>query len=33
VFFDARGQELPGMRVIGYQQPARFLQSLQSAGL
>jgi len=33
VFFDARGQELPGLRVIGYQQPARFLQSLQSAGL
>lgn len=33
VFFDGRGQELPGVRVIGYQQPARFLQSLQSAGL
>ncbi len=33
VFFDASGHELPGVRVIGYQQPARFLQSLKSAGL
>jgi thiol:disulfide interchange protein DsbD len=33
VFFDAKGQELPGVRVIGYQDATRFTQSLQAAGL
>lgn len=33
VFFDAQGREHPSVRVIGYQSPERFLQSLQSAGL
>ena len=33
VFFDAQGREHPSVRVIGYQSPERFLQSLQLAGL
>jgi len=33
VFFDARGQEKLDVRVIGYQNPQRFAQSLQAAGL
>ena len=33
VFFDARGAELPGARVVGFQAPDRFRQSLDSAGL
>lgn len=33
VFFDERGQEKPNLRVIGYQNPQRFAQSLQAAGL
>jgi len=33
VFFDARGQEKTQVRVIGYQNPQRFAQSLQAAGL
>lgn len=32
VFFDASGRELPGVRVIGYQDADRFLQSLAAAG-
>ena len=30
VFFDAQGREIPGLRVIGFQNPERFLQSLAS---
>ena len=33
IFFDARGREVPGTRVIGYQDAARFLETLQHAGL
>ncbi len=33
LFFDARGQEVPGTRVIGFQSAERFLQTLQAAGL
>ena len=33
VFFDAQGQPVEGGRVIGYQAPDRFLQSLQAARL
>jgi thioredoxin:protein disulfide reductase len=33
VFFDARGRELEGVRVIGFQSAERFLQSLAAAGL
>jgi thiol:disulfide interchange protein DsbD len=33
VFFDERGLEKPNVRVIGYQNPQRFAQSLQAAGL
>lgn len=33
VFFDERGQERANVRVIGYQNPQRFAQSLQAAGL
>jgi thiol:disulfide interchange protein DsbD len=33
VFFDATGRELPGVRVIGFQDPAQFKHSLQAAGL
>jgi thioredoxin:protein disulfide reductase len=33
VFFDARGRELEGVRVIGFQSADRFLQSLAVAGL
>lgn len=33
VFFDAAGQELSNVRVIGYQNPQRFAQSLGAAGL
>jgi thiol:disulfide interchange protein DsbD len=32
VFFDASGRELPGVRVIGFQDADRFLQSLAAAG-
>jgi thiol:disulfide interchange protein DsbD len=31
VFFDARGREIEGVRVIGYQPPDKFLQSLDIA--
>ncbi len=33
VFFDAQGRELPGRRVIGYENAERFLASLSRAGL
>ena len=33
LFFDAQGREIPGTRVIGFQDAARFLQTLQAAGL
>jgi thiol:disulfide interchange protein DsbD len=31
VFFDAAGREVPGVRVIGYQPPERFLRTLAAA--
>jgi thiol:disulfide interchange protein DsbD len=31
IFFDTNGNEIRGTRVIGYQPPAHFLQSLQKA--
>jgi len=31
VFFDARGREIEGLRVIGYQAPDKFIQSLDVA--
>ena len=33
IFFDGQGQELRAARVIGFQAPARFLESLRQAGL
>ena len=33
IFFDPKGEELAGARVIGFQDADRFLQSLQAAGL
>jgi thiol:disulfide interchange protein DsbD len=33
IFFDARGQELAGSRVIGFQSADQFLQSLGVLGL
>ena len=33
IFFDAKGEERPGVRVIGFQDAERFLQSLKAAGL
>jgi thioredoxin:protein disulfide reductase len=33
LFFDASGRERPDLRVIGYQDRERFLQTLQAAGL
>jgi thiol:disulfide interchange protein DsbD len=33
LFFDAQGHEIPGTRVIGFQDAARFLQTLHAAGL
>lgn len=33
VFFDSLGRELPATRVIGFQNPLRFLESLQRAGI
>ncbi|PND39906.1 protein-disulfide reductase DsbD [Paucibacter aquatile] len=33
IFFDAQGQELTGVRVIGFQNAERFLSSLSAAGL
>ena len=31
VFFDASGREIEGLRVIGYQSPDKFIQSLDLA--
>jgi thiol:disulfide interchange protein DsbD len=31
VFFDARGEEIKGLRVIGYQNAERFLKNLSAA--
>ncbi|HZD20990.1 MAG TPA: thioredoxin family protein, partial [Burkholderiales bacterium] len=31
IFFDAAGREIPGLRVIGYQPPERFLKTLAAA--
>ena len=31
IFFDAQGREIPGLRVIGYQDPERFLKTLAAA--
>ena len=31
IFFDANGREIEGLRVIGYQAPAKFIQSLDIA--
>ncbi|HET7198395.1 MAG TPA: protein-disulfide reductase DsbD [Burkholderiales bacterium] len=31
IFFDAAGREVPGLRVIGYQPPERFLRTLAAA--
>ncbi len=33
IFFDASGREVPGARVVGYQNTRRFLETLSSAGL
>ena len=33
IFFDRQGQEVPGTRVIGFQDAERFLDTLKSAGL
>jgi thiol:disulfide interchange protein DsbD len=33
IFFDAQGRELPAARVVGFQAPERFAQSLAAAGL
>jgi thiol:disulfide interchange protein DsbD len=30
IFFDAAGREIPGLRVIGYQPPERFLRTLDA---
>jgi hypothetical protein len=32
LFFDAQGREITGLRVIGYQNPDRFLKTLGAAG-
>lgn len=32
IFFDAQGREIPGLRVVGYQNAERFLKTLQGAG-
>jgi len=31
IFFDARGREIEGLRVIGYQSPEKFIKSLDQA--
>ncbi|HWH82844.1 MAG TPA: protein-disulfide reductase DsbD [Burkholderiaceae bacterium] len=33
IFFDAAGREVPAARIAGFQDSARFLQTLQTAGL
>ena len=32
IFFDARGAEIRGLRVIGYQKADKFLLALERAG-
>jgi thiol:disulfide interchange protein DsbD len=32
IFFDAQGREVKDLRVIGYQNPERFLKTLESLG-
>jgi thiol:disulfide interchange protein DsbD len=31
IFFDAAGREIPGLRIVGYQPPERFLRTLAAA--
>jgi thiol:disulfide interchange protein DsbD len=31
IFFDASGREISGLRVVGYQNPERFLKTLAAA--
>ena len=33
IFFDASGHEVPGVRVVGFQNSKEFLKTLQTAGL
>ena len=33
VFFDRDGREIPGVRVVGFQNTRRFAQTLQAVGL
>lgn len=33
IFFDASGHEVPGARIVGFQNSAEFLKTLQSAGI
>ena len=33
IFFDAAGREIPGARIVGFQDSAQFLKTLQTAGL
>jgi len=33
IFFDASGREIENLRVVGYESPAKFLRSLELAGL
>ena len=33
IFFDPQGQEVPGARLVGFQNSARFLETLRTAGL
>ena len=33
IFFDAQGHEIPGTRVIGFQNAEQFAQTLRLAGL
>jgi len=33
IFFDASGREVAGARIVGFQNSAQFLKTLQSAGL
>jgi thiol:disulfide interchange protein DsbD len=33
LFFDAQGKELEDFRVVGYQDAAQFLKTLQQVGL
>jgi len=33
IFFDARGREVPAARLVGFQNSARFVETLGIAGL